>query len=82
MESGDGDDNNEFPIGETAQERAFSYVPRSYEISSSNRPSLNPEMADVVVIDLDGLNDPARRPMIVNKIGNVCRDIGFFRVHF
>ncbi|PWA64784.1 Isopenicillin N synthase [Artemisia annua] len=80
MDSGDSNENKAFPIGETPQERGFSNVPRCYEISSSDRPSLNPKIADVVVVDLSGLNDPNQRPMIVKNIGNVCRESGFFQI--
>lgn len=81
MERGDKDDPDKaFPIGETPQERGFSYLPKSYEISSSNRPNLNPEIADVVVIDLAGLNDPDHRPTVVKNIENACHESGFFQV--
>ncbi|GKD62992.1 isopenicillin N synthase, partial [Tanacetum coccineum] len=79
MDSGDSDENKAFPIGETPQERGFSNIPKCYEISS-DRPSLNPEIADVAVVDLSGLNDPNQRPMIVNNIGNACRESGFFQI--
>ena len=82
MESGDDEENKTFPIGETPQETRSSYVPRSYEISPTNRASLNPEIADVVVIDLAELDDPTKRPIIVKDIGNACRDTGFFQVSF
>ena len=82
MESGDCDENKAFSIGETPQEKGFSHVPRSYEISLSNRPSLNPEIANVAVVDLVGLSDPDQRPMVVKNIGNACRESGFFQVFF
>ncbi|KAI3508383.1 hypothetical protein L1887_23390 [Cichorium endivia] len=79
MESGDHEENKAFPIGETPQETSFSYVPRSYEISP-RKASPNPEIADVVVIDLGGLDDPAKRPTIIKEIGNACRKTGFFQI--
>nr|XP_043614348.1 flavanone 3-dioxygenase 3-like [Erigeron canadensis] len=79
MES-DDDANKRYPIGQTPPEKEFSYVPKSYEISTSSRPSLNPEITNVVVIDLAGLNDPDQRPNIVKNIGNVCRESGFFQI--
>ncbi|PWA64785.1 Isopenicillin N synthase [Artemisia annua] len=80
MESGDCDENKAFSIGEPPQENGLSHVPRSYEISSSNRPSLNPEIANVAVVDLVGLNDPDQRPMVVKNIGSACRESGFFQI--
>ncbi|XP_024969159.1 flavanone 3-dioxygenase 3 [Cynara cardunculus var. scolymus] len=79
MDSGDHDEKT-FSIGETPQETRFSHVPKCYDISPSDRPTLDPEMADVVVIDLAGLNDPDQRPTIVKNIGNACRESGFFQI--
>ncbi|KAI3705713.1 hypothetical protein L1987_75954 [Smallanthus sonchifolius] len=79
MESGDRDYTKAFPIGETPQETGLSYVPKCYELSSSDKPSLTPEIADVEVIDLAGLDDPVQHPAIVKKIGNACRESGFFQ---
>ncbi|KAJ9545722.1 hypothetical protein OSB04_025429 [Centaurea solstitialis] len=79
MDIGDHD-KKAFPIGETPQETGFSHVPKCYDISPSDRPSLNPDIANVVVIDLAGLNDPTQRPMIAKNIGNACRDTGFFQI--
>ncbi|CAI9302524.1 unnamed protein product [Lactuca saligna] len=80
MESSDHDKNKTFPIGETPQETSSLNVPKSYEISPTNRASLNPEIADVVIIDFAGLDDPLKRPMIVKEIGNACRETGFFQI--
>lgn len=82
MESSDHDGAKSFPIGETPQETGLPYVPKCYEISSSDKPSLTPEIADVVVVDLAGLNDPTRRPIIVKDVGKACRENGFFQVRF
>ncbi|KAK9049798.1 hypothetical protein SSX86_031233 [Deinandra increscens subsp. villosa] len=80
MENENRHDTKPFPIGETPQETGLPYVPKCYEISSSDAPSLTPEIADVVVVDIAGLNDPVRRPMIVESIGNACRESGFFQL--
>ncbi|KAL7585960.1 flavanone 3-dioxygenase 3 [Lactuca sativa] len=80
MEGSNHDNNKTFPIGETPQETSSLNVPKSYEISPANRASLNPEIADVVIIDLAGLDDPLKRPIIVKEIGNACRETGFFQI--
>ncbi|KAL8232129.1 hypothetical protein R6Q57_001907 [Mikania cordata] len=78
MEGRDDDETKTFPIGETPQENKFSYVPKCYELSSSDKPGLTTEIADVVVIDVAELNDPVQRPTVVKNIGNACREKGFF----
>ncbi|PWA33873.1 Isopenicillin N synthase [Artemisia annua] len=80
MERGDCDEKKAFSIGETPQEKGLSHVPRSYEISLSHRPSLNPEIANVAVVDLVGLNDPNQRSMVVKNIGYACRESGVFQI--
>ncbi|KAE9465027.1 hypothetical protein C3L33_03043, partial [Rhododendron williamsianum] len=68
-------------MGESAQERGLSHVPEYYAIPTSHRPSLNPETADVPVIDLVGFRDSSsRRSVTVNDIGNACRRYGFFQI--
>ncbi|KAE9465030.1 hypothetical protein C3L33_03040, partial [Rhododendron williamsianum] len=50
-------------------------------IPTSHRPSLNPETADVPVIDLVGFQDSSsRRSVTVDDIGNACRRYGFFQI--
>ncbi|KAG5558262.1 hypothetical protein RHGRI_008260 [Rhododendron griersonianum] len=76
-----GESSSSFPMGESAQERGLSHVPEYYAIPTSHRPSLNPETADVPVIDLVGFRDSSsRRSVTVNDIGNACRRYGFFQI--
>lgn len=78
----EGDESSSsFPIGETAQEWGLSHVTQCCVIPTSDRPSLNPETADVPVVDLMGFGDSSsRRSTIVKDIGNACRCYGFFQV--
>lgn len=69
-----------FPMGETAQERGLAHVSKSYMISPVDRPSQNPQTANVPVVDLAGLVDPAKRPSVVNEIKNACLRHGFFQI--
>ncbi|XP_052187094.1 flavanone 3-dioxygenase 3 [Diospyros lotus] len=83
MESDEKNNSSSFPIGETAQEKGLSHVPEAYEVPSSQRPSLEPETADVPLIDLNGLRCGGaadRRGAIVEEIGQACRRYGFFQV--
>ncbi|KAK6131830.1 hypothetical protein DH2020_034426 [Rehmannia glutinosa] len=77
---GNDESCSSFPIGQTAQERGFSHVPECYKVQLSDRAGLDTELADVPLINLDGICDPARRPIIVEEIGNACRCNGFFQV--
>ncbi|KAJ4846490.1 hypothetical protein Tsubulata_039976 [Turnera subulata] len=73
--------SNPFTIGNTAQERGFSYVPDQYVIPSSSRPSLDPEVANVPVIDIGKLREEGvQRANAIQEIGNACRDVGFFQI--
>ncbi|KAH7855422.1 hypothetical protein Vadar_024657 [Vaccinium darrowii] len=68
-------------MGETAQERGLSHVTQCYVIPKSDRPSLNPETADVPIVDLMGFGDSSsQRSTIVKDIGNACRYYGFFQI--
>lgn len=80
MGGNDGQDSRSFPMGETAQEMGFDYVPECYKIPTSSRPSLNPETAILPIIDMNGIDNPVRRNMIVNDISNACKTNGFFQV--
>ncbi|CAK9168778.1 unnamed protein product [Ilex paraguariensis] len=81
MDSKNEGSSSSFPMGKTAQEKGWSHVPECYMIPPSHRPSLNPETANVPVIDLDGLDkDPAQRSLIIKNIGNACRTKGFFQI--
>ncbi|XP_059625293.1 flavanone 3-dioxygenase 3 [Cornus florida] len=73
--------SSSFHTSETAQEKGLSYVLKCDKISSSNRPSLYPDIAHVPIIDLAGLGkDPASRSTVVNDIRNTCRSNGFFHI--
>ncbi|KAK2988917.1 hypothetical protein RJ640_026185 [Escallonia rubra] len=69
-----------FPMGETAQERGLSHVPECYKIPRSERPSLDPEIANVPVVNLAGLNDPTERSATIKDIKNACCGNGFFQI--
>ncbi|CAA2971452.1 DOWNY MILDEW RESISTANCE 6 [Olea europaea subsp. europaea] len=77
--------NNEssssFPIGETAQEKRYSHAPEFYKLQPFDRPHPNTEIADIPVIDMEGMcDDPTRRIKVVQDIGNACKHSGFFQV--
>jgi len=75
------DSSSSFTIGNSAQERSWSYVPDCYVIPSSNRPSLTPETANVPVIDFSRLRqDATQRANAIKEIGNACHQVGFFQV--
>ncbi|KAK6131829.1 hypothetical protein DH2020_034425 [Rehmannia glutinosa] len=78
------EENNEssssFPIGQTAQERGFSHVPECYKAQYSDRARLDTELADVPLINLDGICNPSRREIIIEEIANACRCNGLFQV--
>ncbi|KAH8522247.1 hypothetical protein H0E87_003040 [Populus deltoides] len=75
------DSSSSFTIGNSAQERSWSYVPDCYEIPSSNRPSLTPETANVPVIDFSRLRqDATQRANAIKEIGNACHQVGFFQI--
>ncbi|GFZ15147.1 similar to RAS 5 [Actinidia rufa] len=80
MEDGE-ESSNSCPMGETAQDMGLGYVPKCYMIPTSHRPSLNPENANVALINLTGLQGSSlKRSMIVKDIGDACRRNGFFQV--
>ncbi|KAL0321700.1 UNVERIFIED_CONTAM: putative 2-oxoglutarate-dependent dioxygenase SLC1 [Sesamum calycinum] len=73
--------SSSFPIGKTAQERCFSYVPECYKVQPSYRADSDSKLADVPLINLDGMSDdPARRSIIIQEIANACRCYGIFQV--
>lgn len=77
--------NNEssssFPIGETAQEKRYSHAPECYKLQPFDRPRPNTEIADIPIIDMEGMcDDPMRRIKVVQDIGNACKLSGFFQV--
>ncbi|KAL0401008.1 UNVERIFIED_CONTAM: Flavanone 3-dioxygenase 3 [Sesamum latifolium] len=73
--------SSSFPVGKTAQERGFSYVPECYKVQPEHRTDLDSKLADVPLINLDGMSDdPARRSIIIQEIANACRCYGFFQV--
>ncbi|KAF5731035.1 oxidoreductase family protein [Tripterygium wilfordii] len=73
--------SSSFKIGETPQERGFSYVPDCYVIPSSHRPSSAPETAFVPTIDWGMLRqDAAQRTSVIKQVGNACRRLGFFQI--
>ncbi|XP_075111271.1 flavanone 3-dioxygenase 3-like isoform X2 [Nicotiana tabacum] len=78
----DNESSSSFPIGETAQEKGLSYVPKCYMMPPSQRPSLKSEFANVPMVDLAGMNDdnPLQRSIIIQDIANACRRNGFFHV--
>lgn len=80
MENKKDESSSSFPMGETAQELGFSYMPKCYKVQSPNKPNLHPKIADVPIIDLAGMNDPSRRANLIDEIANACRGSGFFQV--
>lgn len=79
--AGKNESCSSFPIGKTPQEMGMSYVPKCYMLPSSQRPSLNPEVATVPVVDFAGLNDDSkRRSKIIQDIAKACRHNGLFQV--
>ncbi|KAJ8552849.1 hypothetical protein K7X08_020242 [Anisodus acutangulus] len=78
----DNESSSSFSIGETAQEKGLSYVPKCYMIPPSQRPSLKSEFANVTVVDLAGMNNdnPLQRSIIIHDISKACRRNGFFQV--
>lgn len=76
----DESSSESFPMGETAQEKAFSHVPECYTISTSQRPGLNPETGIVPVVDWAALSSPDRRSDAINEIKNACSRSGCFQV--
>lgn len=80
MAGNDGQDSRSFPMGETAKEKDFDYVPDCYKIPTSCRPSLNPETTNFPTIDMNGIHNPARHDVIVNDISNACKNNGFFQI--
>ncbi|KAK9293036.1 hypothetical protein L1049_021020 [Liquidambar formosana] len=80
MEGDEGSSSN-YSIGRSAQERGLPHVPECYTIPPSHRASLNPDVADVLVVDLAGLQqDPPQRSIVIDNIGNACRRFGFFQI--
>ncbi|KAK9292516.1 hypothetical protein L1049_020489 [Liquidambar formosana] len=80
MEGDEGSSSN-YSIGQSVQERGLPRVPECYTIPPSHRASLNPDVADVPVVDLAGLQqDPAQRSIVIDNIGNACRRFGFFQI--
>ncbi|CAL5404804.1 unnamed protein product [Camellia sinensis] len=72
--------SSSFPMGATAQEKGHSYVPECYVIPTTQRPSLNPQTAEVPLIDLAGLKgSSSKRCAIVKEIRNACRRNGSFQ---
>lgn len=70
-----------FPVGVTAQENGgFDFVPECYKIAPISQPSLHLEMADIPIINLEGLNNSNRRHILIKDIANACRNNGFFQV--
>ncbi|XP_059311014.1 flavanone 3-dioxygenase 3-like [Lycium ferocissimum] len=82
MEAGDNESSSSFPIGETAQEKGLSYVPKCYMMPPSQRPSLKSEFANVPVVDLASMieDKPLERSIIIQDIAKACRRNGFFQV--
>ncbi|EYU35161.1 hypothetical protein ABFS82_06G120100 [Erythranthe guttata] len=82
MEKKNADESSSsFPMGETAQELGFTYVPKCYQVQTSDMPSAHPiNVANVPLIDLSGMNDPSRRSILVDEIAKACRHSGFFQV--
>ncbi|KAL1819967.1 hypothetical protein ACET3Z_014836 [Daucus carota] len=76
----DESSSESFPMGETAQEKAFSHVPECYTISTSQRPGLNPETGIVPVVDWAALSSPDRRSDAINEIKNACSRSGCFQI--
>ncbi|CAO2830644.1 unnamed protein product [Amaranthus hypochondriacus] len=71
-----------FSTGQSAQERGFAHVPESYEVPSSERPSLTSPHAEVPVIDLAGLRaGPSERSTVVESVRQACYRFGFFHVN-
>ncbi|KAL2549993.1 KAR-UP oxidoreductase 1 [Forsythia ovata] len=69
------------PMGETAQEKGFLHVPECYEVQPVDRPRFDSKIADIPIIDLEGMCDnPTRRRKVVEDIGFACRNSGFFQV--
>lgn len=77
---GKNESSSSFPIGKTPQEKGMSHVPKCYMVSSLQRPSLNPEVARVPLVDLFGLNDDSGRSKIIKDIAKACRHNGLFQV--
>ncbi|KAK9291785.1 hypothetical protein L1049_019735 [Liquidambar formosana] len=78
---GVGGSSSNYSIGQSAQERGLPLVPECYTIPPSHRASLNPDVADVPVVDLAGLRqDPAQRSVVIDNVGNACRRFGLFQI--
>ncbi|KAI3471023.1 hypothetical protein Pfo_027686 [Paulownia fortunei] len=69
-----------FPMGETAQERGLSYVPKCYKVQPLDRSGMDSKIADVPLINLAGMADPTRRSIVIEEIAIACGRNGFFQV--
>ena len=43
-----------------------------YKVAPLSRPSLHPEIANIPVVDLNGLNNPTRRSAVIKDISTAC----------
>ncbi|XP_051121380.1 flavanone 3-dioxygenase 3-like [Andrographis paniculata] len=68
------------PIGETPQEKGLPYLPGCYKVRSSDMPEKASKAVEFPLVDLAGMNDPARRKTLVEEIGSACFRNGFFHV--
>ncbi|XP_027164806.1 LOW QUALITY PROTEIN: flavanone 3-dioxygenase 3-like [Coffea eugenioides] len=75
------EESSSFPMGETPQEKGgFGHVPQCYKVAPLSRPSLHPGIANIPVVDLNGLNNSTRRSAVIKDISSACGNNGFFQI--
>ncbi|KAF1899340.1 hypothetical protein Lal_00019468 [Lupinus albus] len=71
-----------FSAGNSAQERGISYVPQSYVLADTERPSLVPKEAYIPIIDMAALRNigSEERSRVLQEIKEASSRWGFFQV--